>query len=160
VNSAAHVDATGQGDPQEGGKFHACEIIIEFIHESFNNRRAIRCRAVAMGPTLGMDNVRNAISGSPNREAHFFGGVDDGLHLFFVRCQEFDIIPAGESKVSVTILVGDITDVPDKIDADQPRRSYPYCKYLLATFSHMPENAWLHNFVIFPLPIIFLDDLG
>jgi hypothetical protein len=114
---------------------------------------------MAVGPALGMDNIGNAISGSPNRKAHFFGGVDDGLHLFFVRCQEFDIIPAGESKVPITILVGDVTNVPDEIDADQPRRSHSYRKDFVSAFSHMVENAWFHYLVIFPSPIIFLDDL-
>jgi hypothetical protein len=60
----------------------------------------------------------------------------------------------------ITILVGDIANVPDEIDTDQPGRSHPDGEHLIPCLGNMPQYSRLHTFVIFPAAIIVLDDFG
>ena len=45
--------------------------------------------------------------------------------------------------MTVTVLVGDVAEVTDKIDAYQSRRSGPYRVKLIAALRHMFQNAGL-----------------
>jgi hypothetical protein len=76
-----------------------------------------------------------------------------------MRGEEFDIVTARESEVAVTILISNLTDVPDEVDADEPRRTDPYGIKFIAALSDVPENTRFHNLMVFPMTVIVLDDL-
>ena len=159
VDCTAHVNAARQRNPQFSREFHAGEVTIEFVHEGFYDGGTIRRRAVAMSPSLSVNNIGNGVSYPPHREANLFGCFNDGLHILFIRGEEFDVVPARKSEVAITILIGNLTDVPDEVDADEPRRTDPYGIKLIAALSDMSENTWFEYLVVFPATVIFLDDL-
>jgi hypothetical protein len=106
-----------------------------------------------------MDDVGDGIPRSSHWKTKFSHFFNDGLDLGFVRCHEFNVIPAGESEVAITILIGNITNVPDKIDTDQARRSHPYRKDLISGLRDVAKHSWLQDLVILPSSVIFLYDL-
>jgi hypothetical protein len=111
-----------------------------------------------MDPALGMNDVGNAIPCPSYREAEFLGFFDNGIHLLLIRGHEFDIISTGKPEMPVTMLIGDIADVPNEVDTDQTGRSHPDGEHLIPRFRNMPQYSRLHSFVIFPVSIIFFDD--
>jgi hypothetical protein len=61
--------------------------------------------------------------------------------------------------VTIAILIGDVADVSYEIDTDQARRPNPDRKYLVSCLRDVTHDPWFHDFVIFPLAVILLDDL-
>jgi hypothetical protein len=45
--------------------------------------------------------------------------------------------------MAVTILIRNITEVPNEIDADESGGADPHGIKLISAFSDMPENPWL-----------------
>src|SRR4030043_1831605 len=118
MNSATHVDTAGQRNPQLTREFHTGEVTIELVHECFDDWRTICGCAVAMGPSLGMDNIGNGVSRTAHRKANFLRRFNDGLHILLIWSHEFNVISTGKPKVPITILIGNITNIPDTIDTD------------------------------------------
>ncbi len=71
VDGTAHVDAAGQRNPQFARKFHAGEVIVELVHQGLHDRRTIGRRAVAVEPSLGMNDVGDGVARPSDGKAEF-----------------------------------------------------------------------------------------
>lgn len=115
---------------------------------------------MAVCPSLGVDDVGDTVAGSADGKpvAATLEIVEQRLQLVLVAHQKLDVVPSGETKVAVAILIGNLADVPDEIGTDQSGSPHANRKELGAGFRDMNENARLNDLVILPLPPILLDD--
>ena len=62
-------------------------------------------------------------AGASNGQAELFQIGNDQVYVLFVGRQKLDVVAAREPQVAVTMLVGDIADIADEVDADKSRRT-------------------------------------
>ncbi len=108
------------------GQLHVRKVIIESIHDRLHDARGIGGGTVTVYPSLGMDDIRDAVAGAAHGHTQLVEGLDERLHLRFVRGQELDVVTARKTEVAVTVFVGNIADIPYEIDADEPWRAGPH----------------------------------
>jgi hypothetical protein len=165
MNCPTHIQTAGHGNPYLGRKRHALEIIKKLIHDRFDHGGGVRCRRMTVDIALCVDNIGYPGTGSADRELETAGDMFpahevllQGLHLALTVHHEFDIIAGGETHMSVTMLISDITDLPDMLNGHKPASTASNRKDLVAAFSYVYKNARLQDVVILPLPIIFLNN--
>ena len=76
-----------------------------------------------------------------------------------VRGHKLDVIAAGESQMAITVLIGDIAEIPDEIDTDDTGISRPYGIDLIPGFGDVLEHARFQDLMVFPVSIILFYDL-
>lgn len=59
VHGAAHVQAAGQGDANHGRQGHGLEVLEHLVHDGLDRAGGVGGRGVAVGVTLGMDDVES-----------------------------------------------------------------------------------------------------
>jgi hypothetical protein len=105
-----------------------------------------------------MNNVGNTVPGAAYRQSKLLHPFNERLDSVLVRGHKFHIIPAGESEMSVTVFVGDVTEVPYKIDAHQSGGTHPHRKYLVTALGNMPDDPGFQDLMVFPVSIILCDN--
>jgi hypothetical protein len=95
-----------------------------------------------------------------DRETHRIEILDQGLDFRFVDEQELDIVAARPPHVAVAVLVGDIAELTNRGDREQPRRGGANRKELIAGLRHVHHHTGLDDLVVVPLAVVLLDDLG
>ena len=117
MNGTAHVQTAGQGDTALGRQGHGGEVVEQLIHNGLDHTGGIRCRGVAMNPTLGMDDIGHTGSGSTNGEliAATLQIVQQRLNLGLGIDHELYVVPGGEAQETIAMFIGDVTDLTDKL---------------------------------------------
>ncbi len=80
-----------------------------------------------------------------------------GFDLRFVLEQELNVVPAGEAKVTAAVLVRQIREKAQGLDAGEARRAGADRVQAVAGLRHMAENAGRQVLVVFPLAVVLLD---
>ncbi len=120
MNRTAHVQAAGQRDSHGCGHGHGAEVLIETVHDGLDHAGGVDGRGMAVCPTLGMDDVGDTGAGAADGELvgaivelSALEVVNQRFHFGFVGHQEFNVVPGGESQVTVAVFVRDLADLTD-----------------------------------------------
>ena len=113
---------------------------------------------MAVNPALGMDRVADGVACPAYGITVGLQIGDEWFYFIFIRDQELDIVPAGKAQITVTVFIGNLTDIPDPIGTDQARRADPDCIEFVARLSHVFQQAGFKAFVVLPLTVVLFDD--
>ena len=72
--------------------------------------------------------------------------------------QELHVVAAGEAQIATAVLVRQVGEQADGVDAQQARRAGPHRVELLARFGDVAEHAGSEGLVVLPLSVVPLDD--
>ena len=115
---------------------------------------------MAVDPALGVDHVADGGTGTTDRElvATALQVIQQGLNLGLGVEHELDVVPSGEAQVAVTMLIGDVAQFTDMLDADQTGGTDADGVALVTGLALVHQDAGLQDLVIEPLAVVVLDD--
>jgi len=158
VHRAAHVQAACESDAQLGGQLlGAVEVREQVVHHGLDDAGSVGSGGVAVHPALRVDDVRDRGAHAAHGIAFLLQVGDQRVDLGFVDDQELDVVAAGEPQVSVAVLVGQVGEESDRLDAHQTRRRRAHGPELVSGVGRVHEHAGLGDLVILPLPVVLLD---
>ncbi len=94
----------------------------------------------------------------PAGEFPAFQIIDQRLHFALVVHHELDVVSGGEAQVAVAVLVGDVADLADMLDAHQTARRPRERSRLLTGLGDVNQHAGFQDLMVHPFSEIFLDD--
>ena len=80
------------------------------------------------------------------------------LHLVQTVHHEFNVVAGGKPDVTVTVFICDIAYFPYMLGGHETAPARSHGKYLIPGFRNVHQNSGFEDLVIFPFPIVFLDD--
>ena len=165
VHRAAHVEAAGQRDADHGRQGHGLEVLEHLVHDGFDRAGGVGGRGVAVGVTLGVDDVGDAGAGAADREllaaASELAGSQIGQQAVkggFGLDHELHVVTRGEAQVAAAVLLGDLADLADVRDAHEAGSADAHGVDHVAGQADMLEHAGFDDLVVVPLTFVFLDD--
>ena len=159
VHRAAHVHAARHA-PRAAwpGRSSRVKCVVQLVHHRLDDARGVGGGRVAVHPALRVDHVGDRVADAAHREARC------GESALAARCspgrqQELDVVPAGEPQVPAAVLVRQVAEPPDRLDAQQPRRAGAHGVQPVA---RSPPRGTItpgaQDLVVLPLPVVRLDD--
>ena len=155
VDGAAHVQAAGHGDAQLGRQGHrsrssGCSSSMIALTSAEASVAALWQWIQPWVWTMLLMELPVPPTGQPV-------GLqlgDQRLDLRLVGDQELDVVAAGEAQVAVAVLVGDVADLADGVDAHQAGRADAHRVDGVAGLGDVLEHARPQGLVVLPLAVV------
>ncbi len=162
VDSAAHVEAAGQGDTDLGRQRHRCEIVEQLVHDRLDRARSVGSRGVAVDPALGVNDIGYTGAGTTDRETIAAAGqiIEQRLDLVLGVDHELDIVPGRETQLAFAMLIGNLAYFADKLAGNQASGTDTDRIHFITGLRFMHQDAGLNDLVPQPFPFIVFNDLG
>ena len=165
VHSAAHVQTAGHGNTHLSGHAHLTELFKQLVHDHLHGTGSIGSRGVAVHPALGMDDVGDAGARAADRQQMAAAGLLQAIQMlfqFFGLSQSFDhklhVVAGGETQVSATEFIGDITDHTDIAHGHETGSTATHSVDFVTALSLVHQDSGFDNLVPQPLSFIFGND--
>ena len=157
MNRAAHVITACDREPYLVRQLFCREVLMELVHQSLNDSGSVRTCAVAVHPSLGMNNVTDTGADTADHVVLLFQLGYERIHLGLVGHEELNVVPCGETEVSAAVLLSEITYLTDRLGRKDPRRSNPYCVYRSAALCRVHHCARSEDFMRYPFAVILFN---
>ena len=123
VHRAAHVQTASQAMRSLPGRSWMVKSVAQSVHDTFHDAGCIRCRRVAVDPSLRVDDIADRIVRSPDRKAGLLEFRLQRLDVFLIIKQELHVIATRKSQIATAVFVCQIGKQSNCLDAQKPWRS-------------------------------------
>jgi hypothetical protein len=105
-------------------------------------------------PALGVGDHLDRVAGAADRETGRLGGFDQRVDLGLVGDQHLDVAADREAQVAVGELVGELTDLADRVDVHLALGAEAHRPHLGAVLGDVVQDAGTRAVVPLPLPVL------
>jgi hypothetical protein len=81
-----------------------------------------------------------------------------GLNFVQAVYHKFNVIAGGEPKIAVAVLVCDVAEFTHILDRHESSAAYSDGENLVPAFCDVNQHAGFDDFMIFPFPVVLLND--